>query len=425
MIENILYPIFLEYPLVSTDTRNIQKKSIFFALKGENFNGNSYAKEALEKGAIYAIIDEAKYKENDKFILVDNVLETLQNLACYHRTKLNLPVISLTGSNGKTTTKELINTVLSQKYNTKATKGNLNNHIGVPLTLLSFTKETEIGIVEFGANHLKEIAFLSAIAKPNYGLITNFGKAHLEGFGGLEGVIKGKSELYDFLKKTKGTAFVNGTDKKQLEKSKDLKRITFLSEKSDYPIKFIEAKPFVICKFKDTLVKSKLVGIYNFNNIAIAIAIGKYFNVSNENIKKGIEGYQPENNRSQIIIKKNNKIILDAYNANPSSMNGALENFIQLPDSFKVVFLGDMFELGNFAELEHQKIVNLLAKSNLDEIILLGENFYKTTNNKNNIYLYKSFSDFKNKYNMSKIINATILIKGSRGMALERILNLF
>ncbi len=425
MIKTVLYPIFLKYPLVSTDTRNIKEKSIFFALKGENFNGNSYAKEALEKGAIYAVIDEAKYKENDKFILVDDVLETLQNLARYHRKKLALPIISLTGSNGKTTTKELINAVLSQKYNTKATKGNLNNHIGVPLTLLSFTKETEVGIVELGANHPKEIAFLCTIAKPNYGLITNFGKAHLEGFGSLDGVVNAKSELYDFLKMSKGTAFVNGTDTKQLEKSSDLKRITFLSKESDYPIKFLEASPFVKCEFCNTLVQSKLIGLYNFNNIAAAIAVGNYFNVSNKNIKIGIEAYQPKNNRSQIITKNNNQIILDAYNANPSSMKGALENFIQLSNSFKVVFLGDMFELGNFSEVEHQKIVDLVAESDLDEVVLLGENFFKTVTNSAKISLYKTFTDFKENYDIAKIKNAMILIKGSRGMALERILDLF
>lgn len=415
-IEN-LHTLFLKHQLIDTDTRKIRNNSLFFALKGDNFNGNKFANEALNKGASYAIIDEAEYS-GDHTILVDNVLNSLQQLANFHRKRLNIPIISLTGSNGKTTTKELINAVLSKKYKTSATTGNLNNHIGVPLTLLSMTSETEIGIVEMGANHLKEIELLCKIAEPNFGYITNFGKAHLEGFGSIEGVVKAKSELYDFLRNNEGIAFVNSDDVKQVQQSKGIEIITFNNEK----IQFIEANPFVTVQFKKTLIKSQLIGKYNYQNIAAAIAIGNYFNVEVNEIKDAIENYIPSNNRSQIIQKGTNKIILDAYNANPSSMQAALENFKQLEDSYKIVFLGDMFELGNESTLEHQKIAALAASFHFKEVHLIGKAF--STTNVKNAFIYDSFEAFKTS-KINPILNATILIKGSRGMALERILDLF
>ncbi|MDJ0646496.1 MAG: UDP-N-acetylmuramoyl-tripeptide--D-alanyl-D-alanine ligase [Flavobacteriaceae bacterium] len=418
-----LYNLYIQSYLVSTDTRKITKDSIFFALKGANFNGNAFAEEALEKGASYAVIDEAAYQTNDQIILVDNALETLQQLARHHRRQLGIPIISLTGSNGKTTTKELINAVLSKKFHTTATLGNLNNHIGVPLTLLAMHTETEFGIVEMGANHLKEIELLCSIAEPDYGYITNFGKAHLEGFGSLEGVVQGKTELYRHLKANDKLVFVNANDARQLEESKGMQRITFGERDSDIQIQFIEADPFVKLQYKDIQITSQLIGSYNFNNIAAAITIGTYFKIEDALIKNAIENYIPSNNRSQVIQKGKNTIILDAYNANPTSMQAALEHFSGLTDSPKIAILGDMFELGADASEEHQKIADLATGFHLDKVYLLGENFHKVSNEK--VGRFKSFEDFKEYFSGRTPEDATLLIKASRGMALERILDLF
>lgn len=412
-----LYSLYITHGLVDTDTRTIRKNTLFFALKGENFNGNMFAEEAITNGASYAIIDEADYKTSEKLILVDNVLETLQKLANHHRNQLGIPVIALTGSNGKTTTKELINSVLSKKYKTTATLGNLNNHIGVPLTLLSMNKNTEVGIVEMGANHAKEIEFLSEIANPDYGYITNFGSAHLEGFGSLEGVVKAKSELYDYLRAKNKKVFVNPNDEKQIAKTKDIESITF-----DESIKFIEANPFVKLSYNNTEILSNLIGAYNFANISAAITIGNYFNVTTELIKEAIENYVPSNNRSQVINTKTNRIILDAYNANPTSMKAALESFSKLQANNKTIILGDMFELGKYSSNEHQSIVNFIKELNLDEAFLIGENFYKTTTKYKR---FNGFYEFEEYIKNNQIESSTILVKGSRGMALERVVALF
>jgi UDP-N-acetylmuramoyl-tripeptide--D-alanyl-D-alanine ligase len=413
-----IYNLYSEYYLVNTDTRNIRKNSIFFALKGENFNGNKYAEEAIKKGASYAIVDEEEYKTTESVILVDNVLQCLQELAAYHREILNVPILALTGSNGKTTTKELINAVLSRKFNTVATQGNLNNHIGVPLTLLSMTDETEFGIVEMGANHLNEISFLSNIAKPNFGYITNFGKAHLEGFGNIEGVIKGKSELYDYLKSTHGKVFVNQHDEIQLKQSEGIHTVPF-----EETIAFIDANPSVKISFKNLEIESQLIGSYNFNNIAAAITIGNYFDIDSTTVKTALENYISTNNRSQVIQKNDVRIIMDAYNANPSSMQAALENFKNLEASSKIAILGDMFELGDTAVDEHQKIAEFAEELNLKLVFLIGELFSKTTTNV--AIKFIDFDTFKNNYNSTEFSNSTLLIKGSRGMKLERILDLF
>lgn len=414
-----LHQLYSTSLLIDTDTRKIRKNSLFFALKGDNFNGNKFAKEALEKGAAFAIIDEEEYYTGANTVLVDSVLNTLQALANYHRKQLNTTIIALTGSNGKTTTKELINAVLSTSYKTSATVGNFNNHIGVPLTLLAMTSETEIGIVEMGANHQKEIELLCSIAEPNFGYITNFGKAHLEGFGSVEGVIKGKSELYDFLRKTKGEAFINEDDKIQLKQAEGIKQITF----NNKTIKFSNANPFVSVEFKNTTIESQLIGKYNYKNISAAIAIGNYFKIPVTTIKTAIENYIPTNNRSQIIQNKNTKIILDAYNANPSSMQAALENFSQLKDECKIVILGDMFELGESSETEHQKIAELATSGNYNEVYLIGKAF--STTSVKNAFKFENFETFKSSANFKSNINSTVLIKGSRGMALERTLDLF
>lgn len=419
-----IYQHFKVCTSACTDTRKIEKDSLFFALKGDHFNGNAFASKALEAGAKYCVVDEAKYATDDRYFLVENVLETLQELATYHRYQLKAPIIALTGSNGKTTTKELINAVLSQKYKTSATHGNLNNHIGVPLTLLAMNEGTEIGIVEMGANHPQEIALLCEIAHPDYGLITNFGKAHLEGFGSIEGVIKAKSELYDYLKAHQKTIFVNENDPLQVRQSSNYDNIYKfgLADSSHTKLKIIDTQPYVTLSYNGLEIKSQLTGTYNFNNIGVAIAIGSYFNIDTAAIINAIEKYTPTNNRSQILKKDSNTIIMDAYNANPTSMMAALENFKQLHEEEKAIFLGDMFELGQTAESEHQFIVDYLEKNDLGKTYLIGKNFYKTTVKNENIQKFESFEDLKSNLKNRPIKNSFILIKGSRGMALERIL---
>ena len=420
-IHNI-HDLFLKCSNVSIDTRKIEPNSFFVAIKGERFDANTFVKEALEKGASFVVIDNANYYIDERTILVNDSLETLQELAKFHRQFLNLPIIALTGSNGKTTTKELINVVLSKKFDTKATVGNLNNHIGVPLTLLSFTKETQIGIVEMGANHQKEIEFLCEIAQPDYGYITNFGKAHLEGFGGVEGVIKGKSEMYTYLKSNNKLVFVNLDDEIQNQKSVAFKRITF-SQKDKSATVFIEnvmANPFVKIKTLGVEIKSHLIGLYNANNINAAITIGHHFEVPTVVIKAAIESYVPENNRSQLLTKGTNEIILDAYNANPSSMVVALENFIQLDKTNKSVIIGDMYELGEESLVEHKAIVNFLKNNSDFECHFIGKDFFANSIQKENFHFYHTFEDFIKFLSSVKLENKTLLIKGSRGMALER-----
>lgn len=413
-----LYNLYTQSFKVDTDTRKIRKGSIFFALKGENFNGNLFAEEALKKGASYAIVDKIIKSKNNNIIKVNNGLQTLQKLANFHRKKLAIPIISLTGSNGKTTTKELINAVLSTKYKIVATQGNLNNHIGVPLTLLSMTPKTEMGVVEMGANHIGEIKFLCSIAEPNYGYITNFGKAHLEGFGSFENIIKEKSELYRFIKKANGTVFINSDDNIQIKQAIGLKTVAFNQKK----IILKSFNPYVNVNFKNITIKSNLIGKYNFTNIAAAITIGDYFKVEPLTIKNAIENYIPTNNRSQIILKNTNEIILDAYNANPSSMEEALTNFNLLKSKNKIAILGDMFELGKTSLQEHQKIADLATLFNFNKVYLIGKAFSTVT--VKNASQFESFEAFKKSQNYINVNNTSILIKGSRGMALERILDL-
>ena len=421
-----IHSYFLKCNSVSIDTRKIEPGSMFVAIKGENFDANTFAKEALEKGASFVIIDNPDYFIDERTIVVEDSLSTLQELAKFHREQLNIPIIALTGSNGKTTTKELIQVVLAQKYNTKATLGNLNNHIGVPLTLLSFNNETEVGIVEMGANHQKEIEFLCEIVKPDYGYITNFGKAHLEGFGGVEGVIKGKSEMYSYLRTHHKTAFVNLNDPIQVDKTLNINSFTFglNNQNTDVLIDSITANPFVEVVINSTKITSNLIGLYNSNNINAAISIGIKFGVSLEAIKMAIEGFVPQNNRSQMLTINSNEIILDAYNANPSSMSVALENFFQLENDNKIAILGDMFELGDESLLEHKSIVELVTNNNSVTTYFIGKDFYANKIENKNCSFFNSYEDFSEYLKENKIKHTLILIKGSRGMALERTLQL-
>ena len=396
----------------------------FFCLSGDNFNGNEFAQLASEKGAKYIVIDNPKYQLSNT-ILVENVLATLQELATFHRKKMGTLIFALTGSNGKTTTKELIFSVLNQSFNTQKTEGNLNNHIGVPLTLLSLMPETKIAIVEMGASHPKEIEFLCKIAQPDFGYITNFGKAHLEGFLSLEGVIEAKSELYQYLIANKKRIFFNQDDENQVNKLRGYSdKCSFSLSKNlsaDIQISLEKTSPFLEFKFGETTISSHLIGKYNAQNIAIAICVGRYFKLSEQTIKQGIEAYIPSNNRSQIIEKQSNiKILLDAYNANPSSMKAAIDNFISLDFPKKILILGDMKELGLESEREHQFIVDYIQQFQWEKVFLVGENFNKTST---------EFVKFLNvseviKYFLNKEYQDTFfLIKGSRSMQMEKILD--
>lgn len=421
---NQIHHLFLESSGTSTDTRNIKQNSLFFALKGDNFNGNTFAHQALKRGARYAIIDEAVQPTDERFILVTDVLETLQALARFHREQLGLSIIALTGSNGKTTTKELIHAVLKPHFKTVATVGNLNNHIGVPLTLLSMTADTQIGIVEMGANHAKEIAFLCEIAQPNMGYITNFGKAHLEGFGSEEGVVNAKSELYDYLKAHSGLIILNSDDAKQVSQVGTYDSTYTFSETSETAVnvKLTDTQPFLSVTFKESIIKTNLIGVYNFHNIAAALTIGVYHKLTSLQLKEGIEAYVPANNRSQIIQQNSNEILLDAYNANPSSMEVALENFKGIQNQNKLAILGDMFELGTASAKEHLEVINkgVLAKN--CTFYFVGSHFFEQNKAHPNIKFFETFHDLQLHLENITISNTSILIKGSRGMALEQVL---
>ena len=418
-----LYQHFNECSGVCTDTRKIKTGCLFFALKGPNFNANEFAQKAIELGAKFAVIDDDTYS-GEQTLLVQDVLECLQDLARYHRSQFTFPIIGLTGSNGKTTTKELIYNVLATSKKVSCTQGNLNNHIGVPLTILSFDLDLDFGIVEMGANHQKEIEFLCTISQPDFGLITNFGKAHLEGFGGVEGVIKGKSELYDYLKLNGKYAFINTDDKKQLEQIGDyVNVISFGSTITNkFRIQLDSADPYVTISYNETVINSQLIGDYNFGNISVAVAIGGYFELSPKTIKSGIEAYVPDNNRSEIINRGRNQIIMDAYNANPTSMLAALVNFNKLEATNKYLFLGDMFELGEDAQKEHQEIVDYAEEHFNTNVYLLGIHFYNTVT-ESATQKFESLSSAIDTLKSIKLKNANVLIKGSRGMALERILD--
>lgn len=412
MIER-LYSMFLDSTGVSTDTRKIKQGSIFFALKGDNFNGNCFATEAINNGAMAVVIDEKEY-QGEGMILVDNVLETLQKLATYHREQFDIPIIALTGSNGKTTTKELIANILKQKYTTHYTLGNFNNHIGVPLTLLKMPKETEIAIIEMGANHQGEIQHLAEICKPNFGFITNIGKAHLEGFGGLEGVKKGKLELYDYIANSGGRFFVN-TDDEKISTAVKKGRIEYQSQMPE------KLQPSIVFYFQKHLVRSSLFGSYNLQNIQAAISIAQYFEVDLMDIVYGIESYIPKNNRSEYIHIDSNVIILDAYNANPSSMKLSLENFSQRVGN-KIAVLGSMKELGIHSREEHQSLVDYALGKGINEIIFCGDEFTGLAI-PNPHHLLFDIDDIKKILNLNQRKNFTILIKGSRANRLEAIIN--
>ncbi|MGG5506157.1 MULTISPECIES: UDP-N-acetylmuramoyl-tripeptide--D-alanyl-D-alanine ligase [unclassified Myroides] len=426
-----LYSCFLEANGLSIDTRNITPDCLFFALKGENFDANEFAQEALNKGARFVIMDNPKLlTDRDKMFLVPNTLLALQQLANYHRQQLGLPIIALTGSNGKTTTKELIKSVLGQKYNVKATQGNYNNHIGVPLTLLQFDDETDIGIVEMGANHLNEIALLCTIAQPDYGYITNFGKAHLEGFGGFEGVIKGKSELYDYLEDNHKMAFVNADDPRQDAKTMTFSRFTFGSKETEAnaTIEVIENTELATIQAGDQRITSHLTGAYNATNMAAAVAIGQYFGVSVAEANQAIQNYIPTNNRSQWIKQAPYTILLDAYNANPSSMELSVANFNQLAASTpKIYILGDMFELGTASEKEHLNIVKQVEETQHDQAFFIGREFgkIKASSASTTSVFYDTLNDFFAQHPAMEefLAHKTVLIKGSRGMALEKIIS--
>lgn len=418
-----LHELFMKSSGVVTDSRKVKNNCIFFSLKGENFNGNEFANSAVEKGAMLAVVDEKKFSQNkENYILVENCLETLQNLANFHRKKLNTKIIGITGSNGKTTTKELINSVLKTHFITYCTKGNLNNHIGVPLSLLEISKNTEVAIIEMGANHIGEIKLLSEIAEPDYGYITNFGKAHLEGFGSEEGVIKGKTELYKFLFKRNGFIFYNSDDEKQKYLLSDYKnKFGFGIKSSDLNYTIKSENPTIILEVNNNIIESTLFGNYNIQNIISAVTVGMYLKIPIEKISNGISNYISSNNRSQIVEINSNKIILDAYNANPSSMLLAIKSFEKSKLQNKVLILGDMFELGQYENKFHQEIIDYCENLNINRVFLVGKIFSKTIHSRK-FLSSANYIELSKRKEFKEIKNSNLLIKGSRGIQLEKLL---
>lgn len=411
-----LYEIYRQYPSVQTDTRKLKKGDLFFALKGPNFDANAFAETALNNGAAYAVIDDRRYQHIHNTILVDDVLEALQQLALQHRNSLSIPFLAITGSNGKTTTKELIHAVLSTKYKTSTTAGNLNNHIGVPLTILGIPDDAEMAVIEMGANHVGEIASYCEYTRPNYGLITNVGKAHLEGFGGYEGVKKGKGELYDFLRENEGTAFVMWDYDYLRDMSRGIgKLIRYGTEKDSV----LQAEPFLQVNAAGLRIDTQLVGAYNLPNVLAAVTIGRYFHVPDTSIKKAIESYVPGNSRSQLVHTGSNRIILDAYNANPSSMRAAIENFMKLDVPNKVLIIGAMAELGEDSLREHRDILDLIDQHHWRDVVLVGGDFLR---------LHSRHTTFENAQQAadwfrSQHFNDTyFLVKGSRSMQMEKVI---
>jgi UDP-N-acetylmuramoyl-tripeptide--D-alanyl-D-alanine ligase len=428
-----LYKLFIACDQkITTDTRKLENGSIFFALKGDNFDANLFASKAIEGGCSIAIVDNEKISNQKDILLVKDVLQTLQDLAKYHRLHLKIPVIGITGSNGKTTNKELIHAVLSKKYNTYATKGNLNNHIGVPLTLLAINSQHEIAIVEMGANHQGEIAMLSEIANPDFGIITNIGKAHLEGFGGVEGVKKGKGELYKYIEKKQGKIFINGDDKVLVDLGNSLTKI-YYGENSEFDVygKLFQNSEFVEFKWNiknsaldnQKLLKTNMFGHYNFINLLCAACVGNYFKVNEKDINDALQSYIPEMNRSQVKKTLTNTIILDAYNANPSSMSLAIDNFKNQPFENKIVVIGDMLELGEYSKQEHYKVLKELTNSNLKEVYLVGGQLFDLKDEFLNFSFFKTMEELIQQIISNKIVNSYILIKGSRGLKLEKVVD--
>lgn len=425
-----LYQHYLNHPIICTDTRTITSGCLFFALKGENFDANTFAEQALAQGAAFAIVDNDNYAINEQCILVSDVLTTLQDLAKHHRKQLRIPVIGLTGSNGKTTTKELIRAVLAQGYTTFATKGNLNNHIGVPLSILSLTKEVQIAVIEMGANHQKEIEALCEIAQPTHGLITNVGMAHLDGFGGFEGVKKGKAELYAYLKTHHGYAFIHRNNPYLLEMSEaaDLNKVVYYGSEQTDTIsgKLQHSDPLIEFEWtaqnKTHQAKANLTGAYNFENILAAICIGYFFELTAEQINQGLANYFPTNNRSQLTKTANNTVICDFYNANPSSMTAALNNLKTLSASHKTAIIGDMFELGKEAPIQHEQIIKLAIQNEIPTIFI-GKDFYAFKDKYQGTFLATP-SEATTYLQANPIKAQLVLLKGSRGMALEQLLPL-
>lgn len=425
-----IYTLFQQYPVICTDSRQLAKDAIFFALKGNTYDGNAFAREALGKGCSYAVVDSPDYALDDRFVLVEDALLALQELAALHRKQISIPVLAITGSNGKTTTKELCSAILSEKYRVAATKGNLNNHIGVPLTLLALREHHQVAVIEMGANHLGEIARLCQIANPSLGIITNIGKAHLEGFGGSDGVVRAKKELYDHIRESGGTLFVNADNEHLMSLSQSIARLTYgTTGQADIKGGLTAQDPFVAIAIafpgstNKLLVQSQLTGVYNAENILAAVAVGHYFGIDPQAINHAVESYRPQNMRSQVMDTVTNRLILDAYNANPSSMEAALANFSLLEGTDKYLILGDMYELGSETQTEHLHVLGLIRHFRFTAGILVGEQLCALPV-PTGFHSFPSVQEVHRYLEQHPIRNKLVLIKGSRAVGLETIINL-